>query len=130
MEGGRHATPKGRKNVQPPSQVEAAKLIEIADELMPPSFAACLHTAVYEGNRPGEGDALKWTDLDFPPGAEPILIYEQWNAKSRKFTLPKHGVIRTVAMTDPARDRLLSLPRESEFVFATLRDTHYTPSAR
>ena len=27
-------------------------------------------------------------------------------------------------------DRLLSLPRESEFAFTTLRGTHYTPSAR
>jgi integrase len=121
---------KGRKNVQPPSQVEAAKLIELADELTPPSFAAYLHTAMYEGIRPGEGDALRWAKLDFTPDAESILVDEQWNAKSRKFTVPKHGIIRTIAMTEPARDRLLTLPRESEFVFATLRGTHYTPSSR
>jgi hypothetical protein len=59
-----------------------------------------------------------------------LLVDRQWNAKVRKFTLPKHGVIRTIALTEPARKRLLSLPRESEFVFTTLRGTHYTPSAR
>ena len=37
---------------------------------------------------------------------------------------------RTIALTAPARERLLSLPRESEFAFPTLRGTHYTPSAR
>jgi integrase len=69
-------------------------------------------------------------DLDFTPSAEAILIERQWKAKTRKITLPKHGVIRTVAMTPAARDRLLSLPRESEWVFTTLRGTHYTPSSR
>jgi integrase len=33
-------------------------------------------------------------------------------------------------MTEPVRDRLLDLPRESEHVFTTLRGTHYTPSSR
>ena len=71
-----------------------------------------------------------WDDLDFTPGAETIHIERQWNVKARKLTLPKHGVIRTVAMTPRARERLLSLPRESEWVFTTLRGTHYTPSSR
>jgi hypothetical protein len=50
--------------------------------------------------------------------------------KVGKFTLPKHGVVRTVAMTPAARARLLALPRESEWVFTTLRGHHYTPSSR
>jgi len=33
-------------------------------------------------------------------------------------------------MTDPVRARLLALPQESEFVFTTMRGTHYTPSSR
>jgi integrase len=80
--------------------------------------------------RPGELDALRWTDLDFTPGAETILIERQWNAKVRKITPPKHGFVRTIAMTPPALERLLALPRESEWVFTTLRGTHYTPSSR
>jgi integrase len=119
---------KGRRNIQPPTQTDAARLMSLADELTPPSFAAYLHLAIHAGTRPGEGDALKWDDLDFQAGT--IRIDEQWNAKTRTFTPPKHHVVRTIAMTDPARRRLLTLPRESEFVFTTLRGTHYTPSAR
>ena len=33
-------------------------------------------------------------------------------------------------MTEPVGERSLSLPRESEWVFTTIRGTHYTPSAR
>lgn len=119
---------RGRRDRQPPAQAKAAELITVANRMTPPSFAAYVHTAVHEGMRPGELDALPWTALDFQVGT--ILVERQWNAKTRKFTLPKHGVVRTIAMTDPVHERLLTLPRESEFVFTTLRGTHYTPSAR
>jgi hypothetical protein len=33
-------------------------------------------------------------------------------------------------MTEPVRERLLALPRESEYVFTTLRHSHYRPSSR
>jgi integrase len=121
---------RGRRDVQPPAEADAARLIAMADELTPPSFAAYLHTDVYEGVRPGELDALRWDDLDFTPDAETIRIERQWNVKVRKVTPPKHGVIRTIAMTPLARERLMTLPRESEWVFTTLRGTHYTPSSR
>ena len=54
----------------------------------------------------------------------------QWNAKLRKVTLPKFEQTRTIAMTDPVRARLLALPRESDWVFTTLRGNHYTASSR
>lgn len=119
---------RGRRHRQPPHQAQAAELIAHADQLTPPSFAAYLHTAIFEGMRPGELDALAWAALDFQ--ARTIRVERQWCAKVRKFTPPKHGVIRTIAMTEPVRERLLELPRESEFVFTTLRGTHYTPSSR
>lgn len=121
-------TSRGRKDKQPPSQAKVAEMIEWANRLTPPSFAAYLHTAAFEGARPGELDALRWSDVDFP--ADRIRIERQWNAKTREFTLPKHGVRREIGLTDVVRDRLLALPRETEFVFTTLRGTHYTPSAR
>jgi integrase len=109
---------------------EVARLIATADDLTPPSFAAYLLTAVYSAARPGELDALRGADLDFTPGAETVRIERQWSPKVRKFTIPKHDSRRTIAMTEPVRDRLLALPRESEHVFTTLRGTHYTPSSR
>lgn len=78
--------------------------------------------------RSGELDALRWDKIDFQAGT--ILIDEQWNALMRAFTPPKHGSVRTIALTDPARKQLLSLPRESEFAFTTLRGSHYRPSSR
>lgn len=121
---------RGRRDVQPPAEAQAAQLIALGDELTPPSFAAYLDVDIHEGIRPGELDALMWDDLDFTPGAETIQIERQWNAKAGKITLPKYGVKRTIAMTPRARERLLRLPRESEWVFTTLRGTHYTPSSR
>jgi integrase len=121
---------KGRRDVQPPDEGEAARMIMAADALTPPSFAAYLDVDIHEGVRPGELDALMWDDLDFTPGAETIHILRQWNAKVRKLTPPKHGSVREIAMTPRARERLLTLPRESEWVFTTLRGTHYTPSSR
>jgi integrase len=119
---------RGRRDKQPPTQADIARFVVLADELTPPSFAAFLLVAVYEGMRPGELDALRWDRIDFQAGT--ILVDQQWNAKAQMFALPKHGVVRTIALTDPARERLLALPRESEFVFTTLRGAHYRPSSR
>jgi integrase len=114
--------------VQPPSQAEIAQFIALADELTPPSFAAYLDVAVHSGMRPGELDALRWSKIDFQ--TETIVVDEQWNVKTRTFETPKHHHVRTIALTEPARDRLLSLPRESDFAFTTLRGSHYRPSSR
>jgi integrase len=119
---------RGRKDVPPPTQAEMARLLVAADQLTPPSDAALLDVGAHERMRSGELDALRWTKIDFRAGT--ILVDEQWCAKTQTFTLPKHGVIRTIALTEPARKRLLALPRESEFAFTTLRGSHYRPSSR
>jgi integrase len=119
---------RGRKDVQPPNEAEMARFLALADELTPPSFAAYLDVAVHTGMRPGELDALRWAKIDFQ--AETILVDEKWCPKTRMVNAPKHHWVRTIALTDPARDRLLRLPRESEFVFTTLRGNHYRPTSR
>ena len=121
---------RGRKDVQPPDEVMTERMIDAAGELTPPSFAAYLLTAVWTAARPGELDALRWGDVDFTPGHESIRIERQWNVKTAKLSEPKHGSRRTIAMVDRARDRLLDLPRESEWVFTTVNGWHYTPSSR
>jgi integrase len=119
---------KGRRHLQPPDQVVVARMLAMADHLTPPSYGAWLLTAAWSAARPGELDALRWVDVDFM--SEEIRIEQQWNAKTRKITLPKHRSRRTIAMTESVKDRLLALPRESEWVFTTVRGTHYTPSTR
>ena len=49
---------------------------------------------------------------------------ETWGMRVRRFQLSK------VVAWKPLRDRLLTLPRESEWVFTTLRGHHYVPSTR
>jgi integrase len=119
---------RGRKDTQPPGVDEVARLLDAAAKLTPPSFAAYLLTASWSAARPGELDGLRWDDVDFE--AETISIERQWNAKLAKLTEPKHGSRRVIAMTEPVRDALADLPRESEWVFTTTRGTHYTPSSR
>jgi len=119
---------RGRKDVQPPDQATVARMLAAADDLTPPSFAAYLVTACYSAARPGELDALRWTDVDFTAGT--IRVQRQWNAKLAKLTGPKHDSRRTIALTAPVHERLERLPRESEWVFTTVRGTHYTPSSR
>ncbi len=86
---------------------------------------ACLTAA-----RPGELDALTWDRVRLDDGE--VDLFEQYNAKTRSFTTPKYGPY-TAALVSPARDVLLSMPRQetdSPFVFVTNRGTHYTPSSR
>ncbi len=119
---------KPRKDRTPPAIDQVAKMFAIADEIAPPSFADYLFCGAHEGWRPGEADALRWTKVDFQ--TEEILIDEQWNVKPKAFTAPKAGHARTIAITQPAMERLLARPRESEFVFPNLQGSHWTPSSR
>jgi integrase len=119
------ARPQGRTAAE---RAEIARFVAIADELTPPSFAAYLDIAVHSGMRPGELDALRWWKIDFQ--GEAILVDEKWCPKTKVINAPKHHHVRTIALTEPARDRLLRFPRESEFVFTTLNGTHYKPTSR
>jgi integrase len=117
-----------KKDRRPPGIDGIARMLQVADEITPPSFADWLALGCYEAFRPGETDALKWSKLDFQ--AEEILVDEQWNATSQKFTEPKHHHVRRIGMVAPAKERLLKAVRESEFVCTTLRGSHYRPSSR
>jgi integrase len=121
-------TTRGNRDTPPPTQEQVATMLEQAWRLTPPSFAAWLQVATATGMRPGELDALRWDRVSLDH--DEILVAEQWNSGSREFTTPKNGKQRDVAITPPARDALLAIPRESAFVFTTLRGTHYTPSSR
>jgi integrase len=118
----------GRRHEQPPSEEQVWKLVRCACELASPSFAAWLQVAAFTGLRPGELDALRRTNVDLDRAR--IRVVEQFNAKTRTFTLPKNGLARDAPLTDPAREALVSLPVEGEFCFAPIRGEHWTASAR
>ena len=117
-----------RVNRQLPSRADIDRMLSLADELTPPSFAAYLFTTAWQGIRPGESDALRWDRLDFDAGT--MMIDQQWSAKGARFKEPKHGSTRKLPIVPIVAQLLTELPRESEFVFTNLRGTHYTPSSR
>ena len=118
----------GRRHEQPPNEEQVWKLIRCAHELASPSFAAWLQVAAFTGLRPGELDALRRANVDLDRAR--IRVVEQFNAKTRTFTLPKNGLTREAPLTEPARDAILALPDEGEFCFAPIRGAHWTTSAR
>jgi integrase len=111
-----------------PSRADIDRMHSLADELTPPSFAAYLFATGWQGIRPGEADALRWDRVDLD--AQTMMIDQQWSAAGGRFKEPKHGSIRKLPMAPAVAQRLAELPRESEFVFTTLRGHHYTPSTR
>ena len=121
---------KGNKTRRPPSLEQMEKMVLVARQITPPSFAAYLEFACLTAARPSELDALRWPAVQFDDGE--VHLDEQWNAKTRTFTDPKYGPY-TVALVDRARKVLIGMKRAAdsdEFVFTTDRGTHYTPSAR
>ena len=117
----------GNRHRQPPPEDQMWSSVDYARRLTPPSFAAWLEVACFTAMRPGELDALSWSQIDFDAGL--IAVNVQWNVKTRSFTEPKYGPY-TIALVDHAEQRLRSIPRGGRFVFTTLRGTHYTPSSR
>jgi integrase len=79
----------GRRHEQPPSEEQIWTLIGHARRLVSPSFAAWLQVAAFSGLRPGELDALRRARVDLARAR--IEVAEQFDAKTRTFTLPKNG---------------------------------------
>ena len=118
----------GRRHEQPPSEKQVWTLVGQAHRLVSPSFAAWLQVAAFTGLRPGELDALRRVRVDLSRSR--IEVVEQFDAKTRTFTLPKNGRTREAPLTERARAAILSLPEEGEFCFTSLRGEHWTPSSR
>jgi integrase len=119
---------RGNRDKQPPSEDIVWALIAAAKDIAGPGFSAWLQVACFTGMRPGELDALRWPRVDLERGR--IRVVEQWNANSKTWTTPKNGLARDAIITPPAREALLAAPRRTDFVFTTLRDTHFTASSR
>lgn len=122
---------KKKRQAEPAKTAEVERMLEVARELTPLSYYAWLLTASHTGARPGELDAMRWEYLDEERGIYEIQQEDgQWNAHTRGFTSPKNGRGRPIAVEDVVLDVLADLPRESPFIFTTLRGTHFTPSSR
>jgi integrase len=119
---------RGRRDDQPPSVEMVLELIRRARDFAGEYYAAWLTVAAHSGMRPGELDALRWTNVDFDRNR--ILVLEQFDSRIRKWTLPKNGRTREAPLTAPAREALLALPQQGEFCFVNLQGRHFTRSSR
>ena len=130
---------RGRRDQQPPVEEMVWSLIGHAREVSSPDFAAWLQVAAFTGLRPGELDALAPESIEWRRGR--IMVVEQYNSKSKAFTLPKNGKTREAPLTAPAREALRALPLVSRptvvidntprtFCFLNLQGNHWTASAR
>jgi integrase len=106
----------GRGELAPPSEEDVERLLEACSVLgseYGPRFRAFVVFAMHSGLRPGELFALDWTDIDM----HGMRVNVARRLYRGSFDVPKSGKPRPVALTPPARDALLGLPRVAGFVF-------------
>jgi integrase len=107
---------KGRAEEPPPTEEEFQALVEACSALgvYAPKMRALFLFAAYTLMRPSELYALEWTDIDF----DTMRIGKLRRVYRGTVDEPKTGK-KTIALTPPARDAILGLPRDSNFVFTS-----------
>jgi integrase len=107
---------RGRADEAPPTEAEFDRLLEACQALglYAPTMRALVRFAAFTLMRPGELYALEWADLDF----ETMRIRKVRRLYRGTVAEPKTGV-KLIALTPPARDAILSLPRDRDLVFAS-----------
>lgn len=106
----------GRAELPPPTEAQFAKLLTAAEGLggYGKTIKAMLLFSAYTLMRPSELFALEWTDIDF----EAMRIRKDRRLFRGGIDEPKTGK-KTIALTPPARDAIMGLPRTSNYVFVS-----------
>ncbi|HET7052789.1 MAG TPA: tyrosine-type recombinase/integrase [Solirubrobacterales bacterium] len=107
---------KGRAEEPPPSEEEFRALVEGCSALgdYMPKMRALLLFAAYTLMRPGELYPLEWTDIDF----DAMRIGKRRRLYRGRLAEPKTGP-KVIALTRPARDAVIGLPRDNALVFTS-----------
>lgn len=108
---------KGRSDEPPPTEQEFAALLDGCSALgdYEKTMRALMLFAAFTLMRPSELYVLKWTDIDF----DAMRIRKANRLYRGDVDDPKYGKA-TIALTPPARDAILALPRDSEYVFLSI----------
>lgn len=103
---------EGRKRITPltVAQVDA---LAAAGAKHSPAIRGLVLFLAYTAVRVGEAFALEWDDVDFEAGRVSI----ERRVYRGSLDLPKSNKPRPIALTPPARDALLTIPRTSPLVF-------------
>lgn len=114
---------RGRSDQAPPTEEEFARLIAACSvhREYAPMMRALVTFAAYSGMRPGELFALEWGDVDF----DAMRVHVSRRLYRGSVDLPKSNAPKTIALTPPARDAILGLPRglpgTTSYVFTAKR---------
>jgi integrase len=105
---------KGRADQPPPTEEQFETLLEACSALRDYGkvMRALMLFAAFTLMRPGELYPLEWTDLDF----RAMRLRKARRLYRGELDEPKSGPV-TIALTPPARDAVLGLPREGSLVF-------------
>lgn len=114
---------KGRSELDPPTEAEFAKLLSAAEGLgtYGRTLKAMLQFSAFTLMRPGELFPLEWTDLDF----KAMRIRKARRLYAGALDEPKTGP-KTIALTPPARDAIMGLPRTSNYIFLSKTGKRYS----
>lgn len=107
---------RGRADEAPPTEAEFQQLLNACSALgdYAKTMRAMILFAAYTLMRPGEIYPLEWTDIDF----KAMRIRKARRLFRGSIAEPKTGPV-TIALTPPARDAIIGLPRDRQFVFVS-----------
>lgn len=110
---------RGRADERPPTEEQLERLLAACavHGHYAPRMRALLTFAAYSGMRPGELFALEWADVDF----DAMRVMVRRRLYKGRLDTPKSNRVREIALTPPARDALLGLPRTGPLVFTAKR---------
>jgi integrase len=120
------ATTKGRAEQAPPTEAELNALLDACSVLRDyaPMMRALLRFTAFELMRPGEVFELEWADIDF----DRMRVRKARRVFRGHVDEPKTGP-KLIALTPPARDAIIGLPRTSRLVFTAKRGGRISQSA-
>jgi integrase len=109
---------KGRSETPPPTETEFDALLAACSALREyaPMMRALTRFAAFSLMRPGELYELEWTDIDF----EQMRVLKARRVYRGQVDEPKTGP-KLIALTPPARDAIIGLPRTGRLVFTAKR---------
>jgi integrase len=110
------ARTKGRAEQPPPTEAEFQKILDSCAVLggYADRMRAFVKFVTFELMRPGEAFELEWADIDF----DAMRVRKARRLYRGVVDEPKTGP-KVIALTPPARDAIIGLPREGRLVFTT-----------
>lgn len=113
---------RGRKNKKPLTVAEVDELSSIAKDLWGDFMWAFVRFAAYSGMRSGEIFALRWDAVNLPANRVQVRA----RLYRGDIDLPKTNTVSEIGLLPEAREAVLTMDRNSDWVFTGKRGTQLT----